>query len=81
MSPKLIHSWGAPGGAADRGATSAGGAVGASSTGVAVVPQTAERRVREPGHDEPRMRTHLEGCGACAEEAESLLSLILYPPR
>ncbi len=39
-----------------------------------------ERRVLEPAYDEPRMRTHLEGCGACAEEAESLLSLLLDPP-
>lgn len=39
-----------------------------------------ERRVLEPGYDEPRMRTHLEGCGACAEEVESLLGLILDPP-
>jgi hypothetical protein len=43
--------------------------------------QYVERRVREPGYDEPRMRTHLEGCGACAEEAETLLSLVLEPPR
>jgi hypothetical protein len=40
-----------------------------------------ERRVREPGYKEPRMQTHLEGCGACAEEAETLLSLVLDPPR
>jgi hypothetical protein len=43
--------------------------------------QYVERRVREPGYEEPRMRTHLEGCGACAEEAETLLSLLLDPPR
>ena len=43
--------------------------------------QYVERWVREPGHEEPRMRTHLEGCGACAEEAETLLSLLLDPPR
>lgn len=40
-----------------------------------------ERRVLEPRYDEPGMRTHLEGCGACAEEAETLLSLVLDPPR
>ena len=43
--------------------------------------QYVERRVREPGYEAPRMRTHLEGCGACAEEAETLLSLLLDPPR
>ena len=40
-----------------------------------------ERLALAPAHDEPRMRTHLEGCGACAEEAETLLSLVLDPPR
>jgi hypothetical protein len=40
-----------------------------------------ERRVSEAAYEEPRMRTHLEGCGACAEEAETLLSLVLDPPR
>ena len=42
--------------------------------------QYVERRVREPGYEEPRMRTHLGGCGACAEESETLLSLLLNPP-
>jgi len=43
--------------------------------------QYVERLALEREYDEPRMRTHLAGCGACAEEAESLLSLILDPPR
>jgi hypothetical protein len=43
--------------------------------------QYVERRVSEPGYQEPRMRAHLDGCGACAEEAETLLSLLLDPPR
>jgi hypothetical protein len=43
--------------------------------------QYVERRLFEPGYDEPRMRTHPEGCGACAEEAETLLGLVLDPPR
>jgi hypothetical protein len=43
--------------------------------------QYVERRALLPGYDDPGMRTHLEGCGACAEEAETLLSLILDPPR
>jgi hypothetical protein len=36
--------------------------------------QYVERRALHPGYD-------LEGCGACAEEAETLLSLILDPPH
>ena len=47
----------------------------------ALLDQYVERRVLEPGYDEPRMRTHLEGCGACAEEAETLRSLVLDPPH
>ena len=47
----------------------------------ALLDQYVERRVLEPGYDEPRMRTHLEGCGACAEEAETLRSLVLDPPQ
>lgn len=43
--------------------------------------QYVERRAREPEYDDPRMRTHLEGCGACAEEAEALFSLVVDPPR
>ena len=43
--------------------------------------QYVERRALQPGYDDPGMRSHLEGCGACAEEAETLLSLILEPPR
>lgn len=43
--------------------------------------QYVERRAREPGYEEPRMRTHLDACGACVEEAETLLSLLLDPPR
>jgi hypothetical protein len=43
--------------------------------------QYVERRALHPGYDDPVMRTHLEGCGACAEEAETLLSLILDPPH
>jgi hypothetical protein len=39
-----------------------------------------ERRALQPGYDDPVMRSHLQGCGACEEEAETLLSLILDPP-
>ncbi len=28
------------------------------------------------GHDDPAMATHLAGCGACAEEAETLRELL-----
>jgi hypothetical protein len=47
----------------------------------ALMDEYVDRRVLEPGYDSPQMRTHLEGCGACAEEAEALLSLVLDPPR
>jgi hypothetical protein len=43
--------------------------------------QHVERRLLRPGYDDPAMRSHLEGCGACAEEADALLSLVLDPPR
>ena len=35
-----------------------------------------EALARDPGHDDLRMRTHLAGCPACAEEADGLLSLL-----
>lgn len=35
-----------------------------------------ETLLREPGHDDLPMRTHLTGCPACAEEAEGLLALL-----
>ena len=47
----------------------------------ALLDQYVERRILDPGYDEPGMRTHLECCGACAEEAESLFSLVVHPPR
>ena len=34
-----------------------------------------EAVLADPSHDDPRMRAHLRGCGACAEEARSLLEL------
>jgi len=36
----------------------------------------AEAVVRDPTHVEPEMTAHLRGCGACNEEAESLIALI-----
>lgn len=35
-----------------------------------------ERRVADPHYEEPAMQTHLAGCGACAEEAETLRELL-----
>ncbi len=35
-----------------------------------------ERRVEDPHFDDPAMRVHLAGCGACAEEAETLRELL-----
>jgi len=43
--------------------------------------ESVERRASEPRYDEPRMRAHLDGCGACAEEAQALFSLVLDAPR
>jgi hypothetical protein len=35
-----------------------------------------ERCLADPGHDDLPMRTHLAGCGACAEEAATLRELL-----
>jgi hypothetical protein len=35
-----------------------------------------ERRARDPQYEDPAMRAHLTGCGACAEEADALLDLL-----
>ena len=35
-----------------------------------------EALLANPDHDDPAMRTHLAGCGACAEEARSLIQLV-----
>ena len=36
----------------------------------------AEAVVRDPAHVDPAMSAHLRGCGACHEEAESLIALL-----
>jgi len=36
----------------------------------------AEAVVRDPAYLEPAMAAHLRGCGACHEEAQSLIALI-----
>ncbi|MCA2209039.1 MULTISPECIES: hypothetical protein [Nocardia] len=35
-----------------------------------------ERRLADPGYDDPAMRIHLAGCGACAEEEQTLRELL-----
>lgn len=35
-----------------------------------------ESLVRDPDHDDPAMRAHVAGCGACADEVEALLTLV-----
>jgi hypothetical protein len=40
-----------------------------------------ERRIDDPGYDDPAMRAHLTGCGACAEEAETLTELLSADAR
>jgi hypothetical protein len=35
-----------------------------------------EQLLTDPSYDHPAMRAHLRGCGACAEEALSLLDLV-----
>ena len=35
-----------------------------------------ERRVQDPQYEDPAMRAHITGCGACAEEAATLLELL-----
>lgn len=42
------------------------------------IDQYVERRLADPEHDDVLMRTHLAGCGACAEEAEALRELLSH---
>ena len=35
-----------------------------------------ERRLGDPHHEDPAMKAHLSGCGACAEEADTLRELL-----
>jgi hypothetical protein len=35
-----------------------------------------ERRIADPDYEDPAMKAHLAGCGACAEEAETLRELV-----
>ena len=40
------------------------------------IDQYVEQRLADPSHDDPRMDTHLAGCGVCAEEALALADLL-----
>ena len=40
------------------------------------IDEFVERRVADPGHRDAAMEAHLAGCGACAEEAETLQELL-----
>jgi hypothetical protein len=35
-----------------------------------------ERRLADPQYDNPALQAHLDGCGACAEEAATLHELL-----
>ena len=37
-----------------------------------------ERRLADPQYDDPAMQAHLAGCGACAEEAQTLGELLSH---
>jgi hypothetical protein len=39
-----------------------------------------ERLARDPRHHDAAMSTHLAACAACADEADSLLALIVSEP-
>ena len=39
-----------------------------------------EQLLADPGHQDVPMQVHLKGCGACAEEAETLIELLSGPP-
>jgi hypothetical protein len=41
-----------------------------------LVDRYVEALLSDPDHHLPAMRTHLAGCAACAEEAQSLLQLV-----
>ena len=40
------------------------------------IDEYVERLLADPHHDDPAMRAHLGGCGACAEEAATLRELL-----
>ena len=42
----------------------------------AQIDEYVERKIADPHYEDPAMKAHLLGCGACAEEAETLLELL-----
>lgn len=40
-----------------------------------------EKCIADPHYEDPAMKAHLSGCGACAEEAESLRELLTHDAR
>lgn len=44
------------------------------------IDEHVERRITEIGYDDVAMRTHLAGCGACAEEEQTLRELLTSYP-
>ena len=40
------------------------------------IDEYVERRSADPQYDDPAMKAHLAGCGACAEEADTLQELL-----
>ncbi len=43
-----------------------------------LVDQYVDRLLADPKYDDPAMSAHLRGCGACAEEATSLIELAAH---
>lgn len=44
------------------------------------IDEYVERSIGEPHYRDDAMRAHLAGCGACAEEAETLRELLTQDP-
>ncbi|GHH66482.1 hypothetical protein [Promicromonospora soli] len=42
----------------------------------AQIDEYVERKIADPHYEDPAMKAHLAGCGACAEEAETLRELL-----
>jgi hypothetical protein len=45
------------------------------------IDEYVERTVADPSHQDAAMQAHLAGCGACAEEAETLRELLVGDAR
>jgi hypothetical protein len=46
----------------------------------AQIDEYVERSMSDPDHDDPAMKAHLAGCGACADEAATLRELLSQAP-